>query len=342
MSQSKQHSRCLILGPSWVGDTVMAQALFRLLKAQQPDRTLDVLAPAFLHPLLLRMPEISGCLTLPFAHGVTDMLGRYHFGRSLQRHPYDEAIVLTNSWKSAFILWATRIQKRTGWLGEQRYGLLTDWRRLDKTRYPNMVDRFLALGLPANAPLPPAEPYWPQFTLDEAQQTETLRQLALALPTAPLAILCPGAEYGPAKQWPATHFATLARTLQETGWIIWLLGSSKDNDFANRIETAAPGCVNLAGRTTLSQAIDLLALAQQVVTNDSGLMHIAAALKRPLVALYGPTDTVFTPPLSKECHILTLDLPCRPCHKRTCPLKHHACLQNLLPEHVRSHCSTRV
>src|SRR5262249_41646973 len=154
--------------------------------------------------------------------------------------------------------------------------------------------------------------------------------------TRPVIALCPGAEYGPAKQWPAGRFAALAGRLAKSGFSTWIFGSPKEAALGESIvalakaESAAAAPVNLAGRTSLIEAVDLLSLAAAVVTNDSGLMHVAAALERPLVALYGSTTPAMTPPLSDRVRILERTLPCRPCFQRTCPLGHLDCL-NLIP-----------
>lgn len=325
-------NNCLIIGPSWVGDMVMTHSLVQVLKGQNHDCVIDVLAPIWSAALLERMPGVRNVVTMPVGHGRLALGERRGLGQSL-RGRYDQAIVLPNSWKSALIPLFARIPRRTGYVGEWRYGLLNDWRWLDKLLLPMTVQRFVALGLPKNALLPPNCPP-PQLRVHPADSKSALEALEVCM-DRPVLILCPGAEYGPAKRWPARHFAQTAKAMCSQGWAIWVLGSEKDREVAKEVcALAGPGCINLAGRTTLAQAVDLMVLASAVVSNDSGLMHVAAALDRPLVAVYGSSDPDFTPPLSKNARIVSLNLPCSPCFKRQCPLGHLNCLEALRPEQV--------
>lgn len=316
-------SKILVIGPAWVGDMVMAQCLFKLLKQKEPTVTIDVLAPAWSLPLLARMREVSSAIVMPLGHGQLALRERYRLGKSLRKKHYSQAIVLPNSFKSALIPFFARIPIRTGWRGEMRYGVLTDVRVLVKKRYPLMIERFMALGLKPNESLPK------EYPTPELQTTvePSLKRSVLAL--------CPGAEFGPAKRWPEEYFADIATAKIKEGWEVWLLGSPKDVIVSERImQLTHSQCINFTGKTKLEEAIDLLAQATVVVSNDSGLMHIAAALKKPVIVLYGPTSAGFTPPLNKEVSILSLDLKCQPCFKRECPLKHQQCMRGLLPHTV--------
>lgn len=326
----------LIIGPAWVGDMVMAQVLFRLLKQQQPDCAIDVLAPAWSAPLLARMPEVRASFDLPLAHGEFGFGKRRTLGHSL-RGQYQQAILLPNSWKSGLIPLFARIPKRTGWRGEMRYGLLNDIRTLDKERYPLMIERFAALALPDGAPLPAKLPH-PLLHIDTGERDAGLHKHTLSL-DRPVLALCPGAEFGPAKRWPEQHYSIVAKTRIAAGEQVWIFGSDKDAPVGEAIraglpESQRPSCHNLAGKTTLAEAIDLLSCASAVVSNDSGLMHIAAALDRPLVAVYGSSSPQFTPPLSHAVEVVRLGLDCSPCFKRECPLHHLHCLTHLHPETV--------
>lgn len=327
--------RILIVGPSWVGDMVMAQTLFKLLKQQNPDRQISVMAPNWTRPLLARMPEINEALEVTIGHGELALGKRRQLGRELRSRGYDRAIVLPNSFKSALIPWHARIPIRVGWRGELRDLLLNDCRGLDKKKYPLMVQRFAALALPAGAELPtqlpdPAlrvEPHQAQASLDDFKLTTD----------KPVLALCPGAEFGEAKQWPAEYYAELANELLGKDWQVWIFGSANDQLAAESILADIntdwlANVHNLAGATNLGQAIDLLSFASTVVSNDSGLMHIAAALQRPVVALYGSTSPDFTPPLAEKVKLLATDIDCRPCFKRVCPYGHRRCLTQLLPE----------
>jgi len=311
---------------------VMAHSLVQVLRTQHLTHAIDVLAPAWSAALVERMPGVREVVAVPVGHGRLGLSVRLALGRSL-RGGYDRAVVLPNSWKSALVPFFARIPRRTGYIGECRYGLLNDWRGLNKTELPMIVQRFVALGLPKGAPLPSV---CPAPELQVAPRNSQAAVAAFALWTnKPILILCPGAEYGPAKRWPASHFAEVAKTMCKQGWVVWVMGSDRDNDVAEEVcSLGGSGCVNLAGRTTLAQAVDLMALADAVVSNDSGLMHVAAALGRPLVAVYGSSDPGFTPPLSKTARIVALELACSPCFKRECPLGHYDCLRALSPERV--------
>lgn len=325
--------KALIVAPAWIGDTVLAQPLFMRLHENNPGLQLDALAPRWVAPVLGRMPEIDQVIDSPFRHGESSLATRYRLARHLRQAGYQRAYVLPNSFKSALIPCFAGIPERIGFTGEMRYGLINRRHTLDKTALPQMTERFAQLAQPVGTPaeaLPRPLPQ-PRLTSSAAQQDAALAALTLTRP-AKLAIFCPGAEYGPAKRWPAHHFATLANVLNERGYTLWLLGSPKDRGVGDEIvRLATPGIAlrNLCGDTTLDQAIDLLALADCVVCNDSGLMHLAAALNRPLVAVYGSSSPDFTPPLSALAEIVRLGLPCSPCFKRECPLTHLDCLNKL-------------
>lgn len=320
----------LVVGPAWVGDMVMAQSLFKLLKARHPAAAIDVLAPTWSKPLLARMPEVRHAVEMPLGHGQLQLGVRRRLGLSLRERHYDWAIVLPYTWKSALVPYWAQIPRCTGFRGEMRWGLLNDVRRLDQQALPMMVQRYLALGLAPGDALP--DPL-PTPTLRSAPPDAALARLDLERPARLLA-LCPGAEYGPAKRWPAASFAEVARHFLRRGDEVWVFGSERDAATGEEIVRLAPGCRNLAGRTRLEEAIDLLALATHVVSNDSGLMHVAAALGRDVIAVYGSSDPAYTPPLGKQTTIVSLNLSCSPCFKRECPYGHYRCLNDLSPAAV--------
>jgi len=325
--------KILIIGPAWIGDMVMAQSLFKLLKEEHPHATIDVLAPAWTFTLLSCMPEVSQAIEMPLTHGELKLKTRYQLAKKLRANQYDQAIILQNSFKSALIPWFANIPKRTGWLGECRYILLNDARRLDKKRYPLMIEQFMALALPPKAPLPAQYPY-PAFTVQKTSQEATLAALGLEV-SRPVLALGAGAAFGSAKRWPEEYFAEIANEKLSSGWDVWLFGSAGDKAITEKImQLTNNRCQNVSGRTVLSQTIDLLSLVSGVVTNDSGLMHMASALQKPVVAIYGPTSPSFTPPLSASATILQLHLDCQPCFARECPLKHHRCMRDLQPVSV--------
>lgn len=312
---------------------MLAQPLFRRLHEHHAGLQLDVLAPPWTAPLLHRMPEVSEAIVSPFGHGDLRLGLRRRLGRRLSERAYDQAIVLPNSFKSALVPWFASIPLRTGYVGELRHLLLNDLRRLDRQALPLMAERYAALadapGTPLLRPLPAL-----QLTLSDTSRLALLGRLGLRQ-DHPIAALCPGAEYGPAKRWPVEYFTELASRLTRDGYRVWLIGSSKDREIGERIVRAiADAAINLCGKTTLEEAVDLLSCARIVVSNDSGLMHLAAALSVPLIALYGSSSPTFTPPLSEKAEVLKLDLPCSPCYKRECPLGHFHCMVQLTPDRV--------
>ena len=328
--------RILIIGPSWVGDMVMAQTLFHCLKQRHPDCLIDVLAPEWSRPILERMPEVRQALSFPLGHGVLDLATRRKIGKRLKGQ-YDQAILLPNSLKSALVPFFAGIPKRTGWRGEYRYGLLNDIRQLDKQRYPLMIERFMALAYEPNAEIPQPYPQ-PRLRIDPASRAAALAKFGLEL-DRPVLALCPGAEFGESKRWPAEHYAQVAEARIRQGWQVWLFGSKNDHAVGESIlEDLIPGlreeAVNLSGETSLAEAIDLMSCAEAVVSNDSGLMHVAAALNRRLVAVYGSTSPGFTPPLADQVSVVRLGLDCSPCFDRTCRFGHYNCLRLLEPDRV--------
>jgi heptosyltransferase-2 len=318
----------LIVGPSWLGDAVMMGALIERLAAH--GRTITVLTPAHLEALVARLPGVDATIVNPFAHGALKLGARAAFGRSL-RGRYDQAFVLPHSWKSALVPLFAGIPRRTGFVGEARYLVLNDARPLDETALPRMVDRFALLADPPGRKTPTSSPI-PKLTAEPADTAAARTKFGLGEGRA--VALCVGAEYGPAKRWPAANVAGLARRLTEAGIAAWLLGGPGDTDLGAEIAALAPGAVDLTGRTSLVEAADLIAGADAVVSNDSGLMHVAAAMGRPLVALYGSSSPIFTPPLSERAVILSENLECSPCFQRICPLGHFNCLTNLSPDRV--------
>lgn len=335
--------KALIVAPSWIGDTVLAQPLFMRLHERTPCLQLDALAPRWVAPVLERMPEITKLIDSPFAHGDLSLKARHRLARQLAQGGYQRAYILPNSIKSALIPFFADIPERIGFVGESRYGLINRRHTLNKAQLPQMAERFAQLAEAPGTALPRPLPL-PRLHSDSWQRAATLASLGIELPEK-LAVFCPGAEYGPAKRWPARHFATLANALADQGYAVWLLGSPKDRAIGNQIvdhTDLARRPHNLCGATSLTQAIDLLAAAAFVVCNDSGLMHVAAALDRPLIALYGSSSPGFTPPLSVRAKIISQDLDCSPCFQRTCPLGHLDCLNKLDPQRVLDACLTKA
>lgn len=326
-------NRILVVGPSWVGDTVLAQPLLNRLRGPGPTNIVDVLAPPWTVPLLRRMPEVTDVIENPFRHGELKVLARRRLGLDLRARRYDTAVVLPNSLKSALPTFFAAIPVRTGYRGEMRLGILNDVRALDVNRLPTLAERFAALAQAPNTELRRPLPR-PRLNVDAVNRERLLDRLGLDT-SRPIVAFCPGAEYGPAKRWPSSHFAALAERLMRAGAQVWLFGSPNDAAVGAQIAAAAPaGVVDLCGKTSLADAVDLMSLAVLAVANDSGLMHVAAALDLPIVALYGSSSPGYTPPLSDDATVLTLGLECSPCFERECPLGHLRCLRDLSPEKV--------
>ena len=319
----------LVVGPAWVGDMVMAQSLFITLAQHHPKLRLDVLAPPWSLPLLACMPEVQRGIALPVKHRELALVKRWRLGRRLRAEQYKQAIVLPRSFKSALPPWVAGIPQRTGYRGEIRYGLLNDIRPLDRQRLYRTVDRFVNLGLQAAQPAVPLTVPEPKLHLDPEAWAQTLVTFGLNPAQGPMVALCPGAEYGSAKRWPNDYFAAIARHYLARDYQVLLLGSERDRSVTATITQLAAGCRDLAGQTSLIQAAHLLAATQWVLSNDSGLMHIAAAVGARVIALYGSSDPTFTPPLSAGATVLHQGLACSPCFRRECPLGHLNCLRQL-------------
>jgi len=318
--------RILIVAPSWVGDAILSEPLVAVLREPLGEPIVDVLAPPWCAAVYARMRGIGHIVENPLGHGELGLGRRRALAREIRARAYTYAFILPNSFKSALIPWFAGIPRRIGHAGEARRALLTETRRLDPKAFPRLVDRFVALAVPKGRliPTPPA----PVLVPNAANAAAAMRALKLST-HRPIAIFCPGAEYGPAKRWPAEHFIALARRLLEEGYAVWLLGSPNDQAAALPIAAAIPAVRDLTGRTDLGTAIDLLSLASVVVSNDSGLMHAAAAVGRPLVALFGSSSPDYTPPLSPLAQVAKIDIACSPCFQRECPLGHFKCMREL-------------
>jgi len=325
--------RYLIVGPSWIGDMVMAQSLFITLKQQYPDCQIDVLAPAWSLPILKRMPEVNDGISAGVSHGEFSFFKRRKLGLALKPKKYTHAIVIPRSWKSALTPFFAGIPVRTGYRGEMRFGLLNDIRVLDKDVLKQTVQRYVAHAYNNNPPEPPAIPY-PVLQVDKGYQQKLLKQFGAKL-DKPIICMMPGAEYGIAKQWPVNNYTELAALLVKAGYQIWVLGSSKDDMSGQKIIDGMNGAaVSLCGKTKLVDVVDLLSCAEQVVTNDSGLMHVAAATGVRVNAIYGSSTPAYTPPLTENKKVFYMNRDCSPCFSRTCKYGHYKCLVDISCDRV--------
>lgn len=309
---------------------IMAQSLFKLLLQRNPDCLVDVIAPQWSLPVIQRMPEVHEGIVAHTTHGEFGLGKRRQLARTLRSKRYNRAIVLPRSFKAALVPWLAKIPQRAGFRGEMRFGLLNDMRELDKQRLDQTVKRYVALGMDKGQ----QPESLPQPALSVSKKHQQAAMLRLALHTdKPVVALMPGAEYGPAKCWPLRFFSTLANLLDEAGFAVWVFGSQNDA-VAGEIIAAASPARNLCGCTSLEEAIDLLAACEHAVTNDSGLMHVAAAVGTRIHAIYGSSSEDFTPPLTSRCVTHNLRLECSPCFRRECPLGHLNCLNGITPQVV--------
>jgi len=323
--------RTLVISPNWIGDAVMAQPLLQRLKAQHPERAIDVLAPPSVAPVWRAVAEVDTVLETPFRHKALQLRERWKYAQVLRARGYADAYVLPNTLKYALIPWLAGIKQRVGYKGEMRYGLVNVMHH-DDTPPRAMVPFYAALALAPNAPLAAAPR--PRLAVPPERIEAVCARLGIAA-DRPLVVFAPGAEFGAAKRWPPRHFAALAQAiLARDGDVrIALLGSPKDRDTCEEVlalaGAAASSLLNLAGQTQLDEAFALIARAGAVVANDSGLLHIASSLNRPVIALYGPTDPDHAPPFSDLARALSLRIDCSPCRQRECPLGHHACMEKM-------------
>jgi heptosyltransferase-2 len=326
--------RTLIISPNWIGDAVMAQPLLQALRARQPQRPIDVLAAPAVSPVWRAVAEVDEVLETPFRHGALQLRERWRYARVLRQRGYADAYVLPNTLKYALIPWLAGIPVRIGYKGEMRHGLINVMHHDDVPPRP-MVPFYAAL---AQQPGPlQGKPSRPALQADRAAFDVLCARLGIAA-DRPLVVFAPGAEFGAAKRWPAAHFAALAQAILgcDPHTQIALLGSPKDKAACDEI-TAISGVQRVfstAGATSLLDAIALIGQARAVVANDSGLLHIASALNRPVIGLYGPTDPDHAPPFSDMARAISLRLACAPCRQRECPLGHQHCMQQMRPQLV--------
>jgi len=322
--------KILIVGSAWVGDMIMSQSLFMLLKARHPDCVIDVLAPPWTLPLLEFMPEIRRGIVLPFRHGELNIARRRQIGLNLAEEGYDVSVTVPRTLKAAAVSYWAGIPRRYGNPRQLTLGMLTDRRVVDPRDAYHQADRFVSLVLEPGEPIPDYPP--PRLTVDGDRIAATLSRNGLSRPERPLLILAPGSGNNPAKRWPVRYFADLARARLESGWDVWLFGSDDDRELTETVhELAGRRTVDLGGKTPLSDAVALTALADRVLANDSGMMHVAAALDRPTIGIFGPTDPYFTAPRSPLLRSIRLPLACSPCGKSACPLGHFQCMWDLSP-----------
>lgn len=312
---------------------IMAQSLFMALKQQNQDNIIDVVAPTWSSPVLARMPEVRRIIEVDVVHGKLQLAKRIRVGRSL-RGQYDQAIILPRSFKSALVPYFAKIQQRTAYRGEMRYGVVNDMRQLDKEITRKAVQRYVSLGEQTSRPVQFSSILLPKLRVDEGKRHQAVSKLAVN-EKKPMVALMPGAEFGPSKRWPAEYFGELASMFGQDGFEVYIFGSPKDHAIGEEVVASSRGsATNLCGQTSLEEVVDLISLAKIAVTNDSGLMHVAAAVGRPVIAIYGSITPDYTPPLTDAAEIQYLNLECSPCWQKQCPYGHYNCLRNLAVSRV--------
>ena len=332
----------LIIAPNWIGDAVMTQPLLAALKSQYPASTIDVLASTWVAPIYRACSEVNHVIEANFQHKQLQWGLRKQLANDLRLRGYQACFILPNSLKSALIPWMANIPFRIGYRGELRFGLINiALNNPSKINRPPMVEHYLALSqLLSDEETLAAKTLTPKLNVSSSAKQSIDKKLSDAnIDSKSVFVFCPGAEYGPTKRWPASHFAELANHLaqQLPNANIILLGSKSDHELAEAILQQSRDSLkihNWCGNTSLDEAIALIGVAKAVVSNDSGLMHIAAALKTPQIAIFGSSDPAHTPPLSENAKVIWLNLPCSPCHKKECPLGHLKCLNDILPQQV--------
>ncbi len=338
MATSKSR-KYLVIAPSWLGDLIMAQSLFKAVKASDPDCQIDIYAPKYMMPILERIPEISEKLVNPFEHGSFNLPLRYSEGKKLRGRNYDSVFVLPNSMKSALIAFFAKIPDRRGFKGESRYFILNNM-RTNKQDFPLMVQRYVALAFDRNKvrtaqDLPAFE--YPKLITKSLPESR-VNELGLDFSRRALVLGC-GANYGPAKLWPVEYFASVSDWWVKQGGCVIGIGSKKDEPtvkgiYENLDEASKPYFYDIAGKTNLTEALDIVGMSTAAVCNDSGLMHTVAAADIPQVCIFGSTSTNYTPPLSDKAVCIESDEPCHPCFNRTCKLGTYACLKNITVDKV--------
>ncbi len=333
----------LIIAPNWIGDAVMTQPLLANIKEQYPESNIDVLASNWVAPIYRACSEVHEVIEAKFEHKQLQWDLRQQLAKKLAAKKYQACFVLPNSFKSALIPWLANIPFRIGYRGELRFGLINlPLDNPSKINRPPMVEHYLALSqlLGKDQALAISNSPTPKLNVSPiANQSVRAKLQSAKIDPENIYVMCPGAEYGPTKRWPTSHFAELAQRLiaRNPNNQIILLGSKSDHALAQEIHSQAKQddhIHNWCGNTSLDEAIALIGLSKAVISNDSGLMHIAAALKTPQVAIFGSSDPAHTPPLSDKAKVIWLNLTCSPCHKRECPLGHLNCLNDILPEQV--------
>lgn len=331
-----QKSKILIIAPSWLGDTIMSHSLLQLLAAK--DNVLHVMATSWVQDILYRMPEVNCVIPSPFEHGVFDWYLRKKVAQRLKQENYKQVILLTNSWKSALVPYLANIPLRTGWLGEYRWLLLNDIKYFSSQKLKLMVQRFNLLAYASNTSVLDIALPEPKLNIDFKLQQNLLNKFSLTKkPQQKIVAIAVGAAYGPSKRWPLIYYINIISYLLERDFQVYLFGTKTELNAHNIMQQhfTCHGKVynlhNFINKLNLLETVDLLGMADLFIGNDSGLLHLAAALNIAVIGIYGSTSSKFAPPLTKKSKIFDLEFDCKPCRQRECPLNNLQCLHNITP-----------
>jgi heptosyltransferase II len=324
-------SPILIVPYMWIGDFVRGHTVVRLLRERFPSRPIDVLATAMVAPLLDYMPGVRKGIVVDLPRKQLALGQHRALAGRLRAEGYGQALVMPRTWKSALAPFLAGIPIRTGFVGEARFGLINDLRPGER-RLPRMVDRCAALVL-QKGETAPAEWPLPQLCVSAADVAAWRARLGLAPDGRPVVAFGPGAV-GPSKRWP--YYADLARRFAAEGHQVWVLGGPGERELAAEIVRGAEADIRDLTGPNLRTAILALAAADTAVSNDSGLLHVAAALGTPAIGIFGPTSPWHWAPLNPIAAVIetTSELPCRPCHKPVCRLGHHRCMRDIAVDQV--------
>ncbi len=317
----------------WIGDFVRCHTVVKLLKQRWPQRPVDVLTSTLCAPLLDYMPGVRAGVVCDLPRGRLALAKHAALARRLREANYGSALIMPRTWKAALAPYLAGIPERTGFVGEARFGLINDL-RFGERRLPRMIDRCAALALPKGAPHPESWPQ-PELKIPRAEAEAWRARNGLANDGRPAVAFAPGAV-GPSKRWPVSAYAEVARALTAENFVVWVLGSPNESPLAAEIVRAAGTAARDLTSPDLRNAILALRLARAAVSNDSGLLHVAAAMGTPAVGIFGPTSPWHWAPLNPLAAVIETrtELSCRPCHKPTCRLGHHRCMQDIPPAQV--------
>ena len=324
-------SPILIVPYIWIGDFVRCHSVVQLLRERFPDRPVDILATTLCAPLTDYMPGLRRAIVADLPRSRLALPEQAKLASRLRREGYGTVLIMPRTWKAALAPFLAGVPERIGFFGEARVFLLNDL-RFGERRLPRMVERCATLAFPAHAKLPPALPA-PRLDVPAAEAAGWRAKRGLAGNTRPVVALAPGAV-GPSKRWPGSAYAALARRLIADGFSVWVVGGAQEKRLAAEIvgDTTAR---DLTG-ADLREAILALACASVAISNDSGLLHVAAALGTPSMGIFGPTSPWHWGPLNPLAATIEMKsaLACRPCHRPVCRLGHHRCMQEITPDQV--------